>query len=99
MAEFLDGDYAATRRALISLERAWSSLPPPGRLGSRIGWEKAYTGTGDVPRARADAGDTTYRAVMDRRGMIFSSTPSGGGDFVPSLGIPVSHRGRHSWFE
>jgi len=36
---------------------------------------------------------------MDRRGTIFSSTPSGSGDFVPSLGVSVSHRGRQSWLE
>jgi gamma-glutamyltranspeptidase/glutathione hydrolase len=64
-----------------------------------VGWERDYAEQDEVPRANEVAGDTTYLAVMDRRGTVFSSTPSGSGDFVPSLGIAVSHRGRQSWLE
>jgi len=86
----------------------WSKggrLSPPTARGrtcrpdGRVGWERAYLDQGERPSANEVAGDTTYLTVMDRRGTIFSSTPSGGGDFVPTLGVAVSHRGRQSWIE
>ncbi|HYM70220.1 MAG TPA: gamma-glutamyltransferase family protein [bacterium] len=99
MDALLSDPYVTARRALINADRAWPHLPPPGRPGGRVGWERDYAEQDEVPRANEVAGDTTYLAVMDRRGTIFSSTPSGSGDFVPSLGIAVSHRGRQSWLE
>jgi gamma-glutamyltranspeptidase / glutathione hydrolase len=99
VAGLLDEQYVQERRALIEPDRAWPYLPPPGRPGGRVGWEKSYLEPGERPHADEVAGDTTYLTVMDRRGTIFSSTPSGAGDFVPSLGVSVSHRGRQSWIE
>ena len=99
MDDLLDEAYVAERRELIKRDRAWAHLPPAGRPRGRVGWEKEYVERGEEPRARETAGDTTYLAVMDREGNIFSSTPSGSGDFVPSLGVSVSHRGRQSWIE
>ena len=99
MEGLLAEPYVASRRAMVRLDRAWPHLPPAGRPGGRVGWEREYLQEEDVPRAGEVAGDTTYLAVMDRRGTIFSSTPSGSGDFVPSLGLSVSHRGRQSRLE
>ena len=99
MADLLDEAYVRERRRLINETRAWPYLPPAGRPRGRIGWEREYLADGEQPRARETAGDTTYLTVMDRHGNIFSSTPSGGGDFVPPLGVAVSHRGRQSWIE
>ena len=99
MEGLLSNRYMEQRRTLIAPDRAWPHLPPPGRPDGRVGWERAYLDQGERPRANEVAGDTTYLTVMDRRGTIFSSTPSGGGDFVPTLGVAVSHRGRQSWIE
>ncbi len=99
MDALLAEPYVRARRAMVTLDRAWPHLPPPGRPGGRTGWERDYAPDAEVPRANEVAGDTTYLTVMDRRGTIFSSTPSGSGDFVPSLGLSVSHRGRQSRLE
>jgi gamma-glutamyltranspeptidase/glutathione hydrolase len=89
--------YLAERRRLFDPRAAWDGLPPPGRPGGRAGWERTVTASGRVSGRRASAeADTTYLAVMDADGNAFSATPSGTGDWVPSLGISVSSRGRQS---
>lgn len=99
MAALLDEGYVQARRKMIDPARAWPGLPPAGTPGGRQGWVQPGPAAHDVPAATEAGGETTYLCVMDAAGTIFSSTPSGGGDIVPELGISVSHRGRQSWLE
>lgn len=97
MDDLLSDAYVDDRRRLINPNRAWPGLPPAGRPRDREGWKQPVEATADAPASMETAGDTTYLCVMDAAGTIFSSTPSGMGDIVPSLGISVTHRGRQSW--
>jgi gamma-glutamyltranspeptidase/glutathione hydrolase len=99
MAGLMADGYVASRRDLFDRTRAWPGLPPAGTPGGRRGWILEAAGSDGVPASGEAGGETTYLCVMDRAGTIFSSTPSGGGDIVPELGISVSHRGRQSWLE
>jgi gamma-glutamyltranspeptidase/glutathione hydrolase len=95
----LDKAYAEERRALISDDRAWPELPPPGdpwRYEGRSG------PPGYVPRAASGVGapDTSYCCAMDAEGNAFSATPSDpglGAPIVDGLGIIVSTRGAQLW--
>jgi gamma-glutamyltranspeptidase/glutathione hydrolase len=95
----LSDTYADERRRLIDMRKASPGLPPAGHPGGRRGWEEPIDATVEVEPSVEIGGDTTYLCVMDAAGNIFSSTPSGMGDIVPSLGISVSHRGRQSWLQ
>src|SRR5262245_13057805 len=93
--------YAAARRALISEERAWPSMPPPGDPDSlaavRNGaGESGYTGVARTPGLL----DTSYVAVVDADGNAFSATPSdpnADSPVVPGVGCVVSPRGSQGW--
>ena len=84
----LSKDYAAERRKLIDPEHA-SMESRPGAFGG--------TGGDAVTAARLTAGvpDTTCVNVVDRKGNVFSATPSGA--WLPSVivgdtGIPLGTR-------
>ena len=94
--------YAAARRALLELDRAWPAMPPPG--DPVTGHAIAPTWSG--PRAATDASggplDTSYIAVVDAAGNAFSATPSDVSTdtpIVPGTGLAVSSRGSQSWLE
>ncbi len=91
--------YAAHRRSLISLEKAWPEMPPAGDPDTLAELEHRC-----VPAPEPDdapgPGDTSYLCVIDAHGNAFSCTPSDGSDktpIVPGVGILCSGRGTQSW--
>ena len=83
----LSKDYAAERRKLIDPAHA-SMEHRPGTFGRPLQMEKVSTSAGI-------ANDTTCVNVVDRRGNVFSATPSGA--WLPSViagdtGVPFSTR-------
>jgi gamma-glutamyltranspeptidase/glutathione hydrolase len=91
--------YAAWRRSLISVEKAWPAMPPAGDPRTLTEVPNRW-----MPEPQpADApgpGDTSYLCVIDKDGNAFSCTPSDGSDktpIVPGVGILCSGRGTQSW--
>jgi gamma-glutamyltranspeptidase/glutathione hydrolase len=109
LAGMLSKEYAAERRELISMERAFGKLPPPGNPwafqgggGRRLG---EATGVPERP-SDLDQPDTSFICVFDREGNVFSATPSDpcanpthGAPVVEGLGIIISGRGIQSRLE
>ena len=103
--ELLSEEYLAQRRALIDPDVAWPGMPPAG--DPRNG-KPALNGGPLSPRDAAEplatagvsGGGTSYFAVIDRDGNIFSSTPSegtkNGGAVIPGTGMVFSMRGSQS---
>ena len=82
--ELLSPEYAAARRAQISLSGAMASVAP-GRLDGRKTWEPSD-------------GDTVYLSTADWEGMMVSYIQSnymgfGSGVVVPDTGISLQNRG------
>ena len=105
MDDLLSEEYLAQRRSLIDPDLAWPGTPPAGDSRNR----KATLNGGPlsprdapVPVAAAgvSGGGTSYFAVIDRDGNIFSSTPSegtkNGGPVIPGTGLAFSLRGSQS---
>ncbi len=98
MDALLTPAYAAERRRLVG-ERACPEMPPAGRVpGFEASVSRAVeptaAGGGDLD------GDTSYVCVVDRRGNVFSATPSDSswdGPVIPGLGFCLSTRGSQSW--
>jgi len=98
----LSEHYAAERRRLIDPKRAAPGMPPAGRAWTdRAAPElvlAAAAGVGGAgPRT---AHDTSYVAVVDRRGNAFSATPSDSSsdmEIVPGTGLAPSSRGCQSY--
>jgi gamma-glutamyltranspeptidase/glutathione hydrolase len=91
--------YAAWRRTLISVEKAWAGMPPAG--DPRTLKEVANRW---MPEPQSDEapgpGDTSYLCVIDKDGNSMSCTPSDGSNntpIVPGVGILCSGRGTQSW--
>jgi len=84
----LSKDYAAERRKLIDPEHA-SMEHRPGSLGAPLELQKVSA------ESHGGVQDTTCVNVVDRKGNVFSATPSGG--WLPSVilgdtGVPLSSR-------
>jgi len=115
MAGLLSESYADERRRLIQMDRAHPGMPAPGdprRGGAAPAWSglerSAAHGSGAslVGGARrsdpaaAETLDTTYVCAVDRRGNMFSATPSDGclsAPVTPGTGLGISSRGSQSW--
>ena len=83
----LSADYRERQRARI---RADLALPEP----------PADAGEGLVEGESAPPGDTSYIAVVDARGNVFSATPSDVSNdtpVIPGTGLCPSSRGSQSW--
>lgn len=88
----LDPAYCAERRALIRPDRAFPGLPP---AGGRAGFDLP-----DVTPPVLPALDTSYVAVIDEHGNVFSATPSDVSydvPVIPGTGLAPSSRGSQSW--
>ena len=99
MAALLDPGYAAERRKLIRLDQAWKELPPAGSVNGASGAWTAPAAPEDAPTPVFTA-DTSYAAVIDSDGNIFSATPSDtswDAPVVPGLGFVPSARGSQSF--
>lgn len=103
----LSAEFGAERAREISFDRSHPDVPPPGRVAGaswptdrdrRAGQQASASGGAD-----ASAFGTSYFAVIDRWGNVFSATPSDGaanglhGDIIPGLGFIPSTRGVSSW--
>jgi gamma-glutamyltranspeptidase/glutathione hydrolase len=93
----LSAPYAATRRALLRMDRAFPGLPPAGEpdTGVRGGAPIATRG-----RASAGAHDTSCVSVIDRDGNVFVATPSDPSydtPVIPGTGLCPSSRGSQSF--
>ncbi|HEV2363537.1 MAG TPA: gamma-glutamyltransferase [Caulobacteraceae bacterium] len=94
LARLLDRTYCQERRGLIDPDRAFPDMPASG-LGQ--------TGPGSPRPAHAHpapALDTSYVAVIDRAGNVFSATPSDVSydtPVIPGTGLCPSSRGSQSW--
>jgi gamma-glutamyltranspeptidase/glutathione hydrolase len=100
MEGLLSKDYAAQRRLLIQLDRAWPEMPPPGdpRLGkaTAAAANPANVSAGDPPASR----DTTYVCALDSAGNVFAVSPSDTSSetvVIPGTGLCPSARGTQSW--
>lgn len=95
----LDSDYAAERRKLIRSDEAWTELPPAGSVNGVPDRWAAPAATRDAPTP-VHAADTSYAAVIDGAGNVFSATPSDtswDAPMVPGLGFTPSARGSQSF--
>ena len=100
MGALLSQSYAEARRRLIDPARAHTGMPPAG--DPRRGNGAARRGAISRPAepAAVETLDTTYVCAVDRRGNIFSATPSDGclnAPVTPGTGLGVSSRGSQSW--
>jgi gamma-glutamyltranspeptidase / glutathione hydrolase len=95
----LSDRYAAHRRAMISLEKAWPEMPPAGDPETLADLRHRCVPV-PQPEDSPGPGDTSYLCVMDSDGNAFSCTPSDGSDktpIIPGVGILCSGRGTQSW--
>ncbi|MDX1433143.1 MAG: gamma-glutamyltransferase [Gammaproteobacteria bacterium] len=105
----LDPAYLAARRELVDAERAWPEMPPAGDPRQGLAVEatahrvhegrRAPAPIADPHGARSAALDTSYLAVMDAAGNVFSATPSDTSadtEVIPGTGLAVSSRGSQS---
>jgi gamma-glutamyltranspeptidase/glutathione hydrolase len=91
----LSRPYAEERRKMVSMERAYPDMPPPGPVARLTPWIEDGLERADEDTAR----DTTYLCVVDAQGNGFSATPSDGyctTPVIPGLGFAVSDRGTQS---
>ncbi len=96
----LSDTYAAVRRGLIDPDTAWPDMPPAGDpLAPRAVADGAAASSAAAGGPALDL-DTSYVAVVDRRGNAFSATPSDtahDAPVVPGTGLCPSSRGSQSW--
>ena len=97
VATLLSQDYAAARRALLKIDRAFPGMPPCGAIAGREMRAKPIP-TGQ--RASAGAHDTSHVSVIDKDGNVFCATPSDPSydtPVIPGIGLCPSSRGSQSW--
>ena len=102
MQGLLAPEYAAARRRRIDPRRAHQGMPPAGDPRAVSGAAGAVPWTRLTPPqpAVAETLDTTYVCAVDRRGNVFSATPSDGclnAPITPGTGLGISSRGSQSW--
>lgn len=96
LQKLLSEAYAGERSRLIRMDTAWPGLPPAG--GGY--YDEAVYGGAQAPDTLRPSLDTSYIAVVDRWGNVFSATPSDVSydtPVIPGTGLSVSSRGAQSW--
>jgi len=113
VTEMLDPEYLAKRMALIDMDHAHKGMPPAGTIlggtrHDRIQAGPDLNGENDphdtspgrkYPMADPASADTSYVAVIDRDGNMFSATPSDTSadtEVIPGTGLCPSSRGSQS---
>ncbi|MBI4278684.1 MAG: gamma-glutamyltransferase family protein [Armatimonadetes bacterium] len=107
MTALLSDAYCAERRGAVDRQRAYPGFPEPGRVPGYTPYiyqppaDEAPPPKAPVPAGEqsSDRRDTSYLAVIDRYGNIFSCTPSDNiiaAHVVPEVGTIISTRGRQS---
>lgn len=94
----LADDYAASRRGLIRDDEAWPEMPPAGEPAGEA-WAAAPL-PAPATEPPALSADTSYVAVVDAEGNVFSATPSDvsfESPVIPGLGFCPSARGSQSF--
>ncbi|MGE3268566.1 MAG: gamma-glutamyltransferase family protein [Chloroflexota bacterium] len=93
----LSEEHAAQWRERIDLNRACPEMPARSDVGEAGGQEPVASAPGRVSLPP----DTSYVAVVDREGNVFSATPSDGFGvpIMPGLGFIISGRGVQSWLD
>ncbi|MEP7207892.1 MAG: gamma-glutamyltransferase [Casimicrobiaceae bacterium] len=89
--------HAAARRAMLRPNRAEPGMPPYGEIA---GFAPSARQSPTTERASAGAHDTSYVAVVDKHGNVFSATPSDPSydmPVIPGTGLAPSSRGSQSW--
>ena len=97
VAELLSALFQSSRRRLIDPTRAFPELRAPATIDGYPRPRPQH-----VPRERepAPSPDTTYCAVIDGAGNVFSATPSDASydaELIPGTGLVPSGRGSQSW--
>ena len=97
VAELLSALFQSSRRRLIDPTRAFPELRAPATIDGYPRPRPQH-----VPRQREPAlsPDTTYCAVIDGAGNVFSATPSDASydaELIPGTGLVPSGRGSQSW--
>lgn len=101
----LSPGYAAMRREMIDMQRAFPEMPPFGDPRSFLRDAMPHldvTPYRPEPVAAPPGPDTAYCCVVDKDGNAFSATPSDNtmtDAFVPELGFSLSTRGSQSWLD
>jgi gamma-glutamyltranspeptidase / glutathione hydrolase len=93
----LSVEYGRQRRSEIDMAKACPEMPAPGRIPG-VGAGPAATSAAAAPSRMAL--DTSYVAVVDEAGNIFSATPSDGSygmPIIPGTGMAPSSRGSQNW--
>ncbi|HUO11918.1 MAG TPA: gamma-glutamyltransferase [Caulobacteraceae bacterium] len=91
LGRLLSEAYAERRAAQLRPDRAWPGLPPAG---------DGAEASSAVGAAHRPCLDTSYVAVIDEAGNVFSATPSDVSydtPVIPGTGLCVSSRGSQSW--
>ena len=105
MSELLSEAYLQERRKLIDPERAWPVMPPAGDPRKCVATlegslQSALEAVGVQGTGGHHSGGTSYFAVIDKFGNMFSCTPSEGmkmgGAIIPGTGLFLSLRGVQS---
>ncbi len=103
--ELTTASYAANRAELIDMDSAFSSLPPPGDTDAVapdvFALDDLVTDPAapESPFASGVLRDTSYIAVLDADGNVFSATPSDSvrtTPIIPGIGTIISKRGLQS---
>lgn len=93
----LSDAYAQERRAMLRPDRAWQEMPPHGEIA---GLAVRHPPSPTTHAAAVGAHDTSYVAVVDKDGNVFSATPSDPSydtPVIPGTGLCPSSRGSQSW--
>jgi len=98
----LSPQYNASRRQLISPDKAIPGMPMAGDPWNGNGSSEPWQGVTSAHQAQSvvETMDTTYVCAVDRHGNVFSATPSDGclaAPITPGLGVTISTRGSQSW--
>lgn len=113
VTEMLDPEYLAKRMALIDMDHAYKGMPPAGTISGSTRQDAIQVGPGlngendphdtspggKYPMADPASADTSYVAVIDRDGNMFSATPSDTSadtEVIPGTGLCPSSRGSQS---
>lgn len=93
----LSEEYAKIRRAMIHPDRANPEMPGFGEIP---GFDDSHPPAPNDRPIAAGAHDTSYVAVIDKDGNVFSATPSDPSydmPVIPGTGLAPSSRGSQSW--
>ena len=99
MEALLSAEHSERRRKMIDASKAAPGMPAPGSP-EELGVAAAGAAAEATRQEIVDGLDTSYVAVVDSQGNLFSATPSDASStspVIPGLGFVPSSRGTQSW--